>query len=99
VWIFTKIHGSPIHFMLTQLLFEQIVVSRTRTPRDRNRRTINNPLLLTIDEAGQALGLSRSSVRRLINAGDLPSVKVGGCRRISAQAIANYVSTLTEAAS
>ena len=55
--------------MMTQLLFEQIVFSRTRTPRDRKRRTMNNPLLLTVDEAGQALGLSRSSVRRLINAG------------------------------
>jgi len=82
--------------MLTQLLFEQIVVSRTRTPRGRKRRTMNNPLLLTIDEAGQALGLSRSSVRRLMNAGHLPSVKVGGCRRVPSVAIFEYVSGLTQ---
>ena len=56
---------------------------------------MNHPLLLTIDEAGMALGLSRSSVRRLMNAGQLPSVKVGGCRRIPASALNDYVSART----
>ena len=54
---------------------------------------------MTLDQAAQVLSLSRSTVQRLINSGLLPSVKVGGSRRIPASAIAEYVADLTEVAS
>lgn len=36
--------------------------------------------LVTVDEAGLALGVSRSTVWRLIKRGELPSVRRGGQR-------------------
>lgn len=39
-------------------------------------------LLLTVKEAGYVLSVSRSKVYELMNSGDLPSVYVGGSRRI-----------------
>lgn len=43
--------------------------------------------LVTVDEAGRALGVSRSTVWRLIQRGDLPSVRRGGRRLVPATAI------------
>ena len=43
--------------------------------------------MVSVDEAGRALGVSRSTVWRLIQRGDLPSVRRGGRRLVSAAAI------------
>jgi excisionase family DNA binding protein len=43
--------------------------------------------MLTVDEAGRVLGVSRATVWRLIQRGDLPSVRRGGRRLVSATAI------------
>lgn len=43
--------------------------------------------MVTVDEAGRALGVSRSTVWRLIQRGDLPSVRRGGRRFVPATAI------------
>ena len=43
--------------------------------------------MITVDEAGRALGVSRSTVWRLIQRGDLPSVRRGGRRLVPATAI------------
>ena len=43
--------------------------------------------MVTVDEAGRALGVSRSTVWRLIQRGDLPSVRRGGRRLVPASAI------------
>lgn len=50
--------------------------------------------LLTVVEAGQLLSLSRMSVYRLIQAGTLRSVKIGGARRVSVKAIRAYIAQL-----
>ena len=42
---------------------------------------------LKIDEVGRALGVSRSTVWRLIQRGDLPSVRRGGRRLVPSTAI------------
>ena len=42
--------------------------------------------LITVEETGRALGVSRSTVWRLIQRGDLPSVRRGGRRLVSASA-------------
>lgn len=53
-------------------------------------------LLLTADEAAQVLGLSRRMVYALLAAGSIQSVKIGGCRRIPADALREYVESLRE---
>lgn len=44
-------------------------------------------VLVTVEEAGQALGVSRSTVWRLIQRGDLPSVRRAGRRLVPAAAL------------
>jgi excisionase family DNA binding protein len=43
--------------------------------------------LLTVEEAGRALGVSRSTVWRLIQRGELPSVRRGGRRLVQSTAL------------
>jgi excisionase family DNA binding protein len=43
--------------------------------------------MITVEEAGRALGISRSTVWRLIQRGDLPSVRRGGRRLVPASAV------------
>ena len=51
--------------------------------------------LLTVAQAGEALGMSRSGVYELIASGELNSVRIGSRRRVPVQAIDAYVTTLT----
>jgi excisionase family DNA binding protein len=44
-------------------------------------------VLMTVEEAGRALGVSRSTVWRLIQRGELPSVRRGGRRLVQAAAL------------
>jgi excisionase family DNA binding protein len=39
-------------------------------------------VLLRIPEVAMILGISRSKVYELISSGDLPSITIGGCRRV-----------------
>jgi excisionase family DNA binding protein len=48
-------------------------------------------LLLKIPEVAENLGISRAKVYELMAAGDLPSVKIGGCRRVRAVDLVAYV--------
>jgi excisionase family DNA binding protein len=43
--------------------------------------------MLTVQEAGRGLGVSRSTVWRLIQRGELPSVRRGGRRLVPATAV------------
>lgn len=43
--------------------------------------------MISVEEAGRALGVSRSTVWRLIQRGDLPSVRRGGRRLVPATAV------------
>ena len=51
-------------------------------------------LLMKIPEVAENLGLSRAKVYELMAAGDLPSVKIGGCRRVRAADLIAYVESL-----
>jgi len=53
-------------------------------------------LLLTPEEAAQALRVGRSKVYVLMRSGALRSVKIGGSRRISATALAEFVKALEQ---
>jgi excisionase family DNA binding protein len=54
-------------------------------------------LLLTAQEAAQALGVSRTKIYDLMRSGRLRSVKIGGSRRIPVDALAELVNELAEA--
>jgi excisionase family DNA binding protein len=51
-------------------------------------------LLLTPEEAAQALGIGRSKLYRLLAQGSLESVKLGGSRRVSPEALREFVTWL-----
>lgn len=51
-------------------------------------------LLVTPEEAARALRVGRSKVYDLMRSGELRSVKIGGSRRISAVALAEFVAAL-----
>lgn len=53
-------------------------------------------LLLTVDEAADALGLSRWKLYVLLRSGRLRSVKVDGSRRIATTALMEFVETLDD---
>ena len=51
-------------------------------------------MLYTVDEVALMLGLGRTKVDELINAGDLDSVRIGQSRRIPADTVSSFVSRL-----
>lgn len=50
--------------------------------------------LIDVREAARRLGLKRSALYRLIQTGELPSIKVGGARRVLPADIAAFVARL-----
>ena len=56
-------------------------------------------VLLTIPEVATALRISRSSVYRLFDGGELRWVRVGNTRRVSSVEINRFIAKHTEAAS
>ena len=63
-----------------------------------SRDSVVVPVLYTVDEAAQALRLSRSALYELIRSGRLRSVKAGRRRLVPVEALAEYVATLRDAA-
>lgn len=53
-------------------------------------------LLLTADEAGEALGVGRTKVYELLRVGHIQSVRIGRSRRIPHEALVAYVEHLRE---
>jgi excisionase family DNA binding protein len=51
-------------------------------------------LLLSTTDTAEALGCSLSVVKRLIRAGDLPTVKVANCTRVRVADLTTYVDNL-----
>jgi excisionase family DNA binding protein len=55
-------------------------------------------LLLTPEEAAQALGIGRDRIFRLIASGEIKSIKIAKSRRIPVEALKAYVERLIEQA-
>lgn len=60
----------------------------TVIPRQRDK------LLLTAEEAAQALGVGRSTMYGLIRDGAVASVRIGRLRRVPAESLVEYVDRL-----
>ncbi|TDU89446.1 excisionase family DNA binding protein [Kribbella voronezhensis] len=56
------------------------------------------PLLLTVEQAAQQLGIGRTTVFALVKSGDLESIPLGRLRRIPAECITEYINRLRGAA-
>ena len=52
-------------------------------------------ILLTPEEAAQALGIGRTKLYELLATAKLPSVRIGGSRRVSVDALTEFVRCLT----
>ena len=59
--------------------------------RSEDMRLYGERLLLTLPEAAKALSVASRTVRRLIERGELPKVKVGRCVRVPALAVQAWV--------
>lgn len=57
---------------------------------NQNHTELFSQGLQTIPEVAAFLGISRSLVYRLINGGDLPTVRLGRSRRVPHQAVINF---------
>jgi excisionase family DNA binding protein len=55
---------------------------------------VPGPLLLTPEEAATVLRIGRTRLYQLLATGDLPSIKLGGSRRIAVAALERYVTAL-----
>jgi len=55
---------------------------------------MNGKLLYRVTEVAAILSLSRSTVYELVLSGVLPSVRIGGSRRIRGEDLARYVDSL-----
>jgi len=55
-----------------------------------------NKLLLTPEEAAEALSICRTTVYALLRAGALDSVRIGSSRRVPADALTAYIETLRQ---
>jgi excisionase family DNA binding protein len=60
---------------------------------------INDSLLLKVSEAAAALRISRSSLYRLFESGELAWVRIGASRRVTSAEVHRFIAAHTEAAS
>jgi len=58
---------------------------------------MNEPILFKPTEAARALGIGRSKLYELLQAGELESVHIGACRRIPADSLNALVARLRSA--
>jgi excisionase family DNA binding protein len=67
-----------------------------RSPGGNVERTAIMPLLLTVKEAAELLGIGRSTLYELLEAGEVRSVKRGASRRIPLKEVHRYIDRLLE---
>ena len=63
------------------------------TPHEQEGKAVE-PLLLKVEEAATLLGIRRSKFYELLQAGELPTVRIGRAVRIPNAAVRDYVQRL-----
>lgn len=53
--------------------------------------TVNERMLLTVEEAAQRLGIGRTLAWQLVRKGELPVVRLGRCVRVSRRALEEWI--------
>ncbi len=56
--------------------------------------TMEDKMLYTLTDVAAALSVGRSKVYELVRSGALPSVRIGGSRRVRGEDLATYVDSL-----
>ncbi|NNM47862.1 helix-turn-helix domain-containing protein [Knoellia koreensis] len=59
---------------------------------------MNGKLLYRVPDVAACLSLSRTKVYELVRSGELPSVRIGGARRVRGEDLAHYVDALERVA-
>ncbi len=72
----------------------EVDVPPTVVLRDVKGRSEMQPLLLTVPQAAQTLGISRTSMYELLNRGLVRSVHLGASRRIPMTCITEFIDRL-----
>lgn len=55
------------------------------------KATVNERLLLTVEEAAQHLGIGRTLAWQLVQKGELPVVRLGRCVRVPRRALEEWI--------
>ena len=63
-------------------------------PSRRDQLAQNVPLVLTIDQAAERLGVGRTIMYALVTSGAVESVKIGRLRRVPADALVTFLDEL-----
>lgn len=64
---------------------------RSPSPNAGATQPTSEPLLLTVAQAAQRLGISRSLLYELLAAGEIESITIGRLRRVPAEALTAYI--------
>lgn len=75
--------------------FDEAVLSVVETPPPPASAP-PRPLLLSVDQAAESLGVGMTLMRALVSSGEIESVKIGRLRRVPADALSTYVAHLRE---
>ncbi len=68
----------------------------TCSPVASNEKQPPIKLLLTVEEAAQALSLGRTFLYELLASGAIASVKIGGARRVLYSSLVDYIHRLVQ---
>ena len=79
--------------LLTEVA-QQLAAEPAKPEPEPATRVMPERVLLTPEEAGELLGVGRSTVYALMKAGDLKSVQIGRLRRIPTSAVHDYAARL-----
>ena len=67
------------------------LISTQRKDNDMNELLANYPAVLDVATVAEILGVTPSTVRRLLKANVIPSVKVGRLTRVTKDKLINYL--------
>jgi len=56
---------------------------------------MSTPTLLTIRDVAERLAISRSTIQRYITSGELRSITLGGCRRVSEEDLDDFLDRMS----